>query len=279
MDERIELLVTVVVAAEDDAGARDACAELTWQFNGRIVEVTDCSAEEPGCRAVTVLVLTDETVAHNLAAALARAVRRFVRELGPGFTMPRVACEPPTAWTVIDDPDALAPLVPRAERLLIEAWAGDPYRSPQEDPEPEPPPVPAPEPVRHQETASTGYRVDAGYRLTLRVEVATARSAGAEWQARAVASRISRAATLTSVVERDGVLSVKVDLGPASVPPPQAVLSAMSALDRGGWSPLRWEGEVALTRWVADPRPASGIVELELSAGPNGKRGGRHRKH
>jgi hypothetical protein len=66
----------------------------------------------------------------------------------------------------------------------------------------------------------------------------------------------------------DGVLSVRMDLGPALAPPPQTVLTAVSALDRSGWTPLRWEGDTASTRWVAEPRPDTGITELELSSGP-----------
>jgi hypothetical protein len=339
MDESIELLATVVVAAEDEAAAREACGELCWHVEGQIIESTDCSAEEPGCWSVTISVPTDERATHNMGAPLARAVRRFVRGLGPTVTLPHVSCEPPTAWTVLDDPEALAGLVPGAERLLIEAWCGsDPYRmraqqplaqhhqpadpptdlaaqpQPAVEPEPtaaprarhshrqpdrtesEPEPTPAvndnheprPEPEARPEPAEqpvVAHRwippedkqsATDGYRLRLRVDVATMRAAGAEWQARAVASRISGAATLTGVTERDGVLSVHVDLGPALASPPQTVLTAVSALDRGGWSPLRWEGDTAITSWTADPPPQSGITGLELSSGP-GPKVHRHR--
>jgi hypothetical protein len=276
MDDHVELLVTVVLAAETDTAARSACGPLVWQVDGRIVATADCSAEEPGCWSVTLRVPSEERATHNVAAPLARAVRQFVRGLGPDFVVPRVSCEPPTAWTVLDDPDAIGALVEGAERLLVEAWYGDdPY--PAAEPEPDTPPAAKAEPVpqpptpparRHQPVADDGV----GCRLTLRVDVATDRTAGAEWQARALASRISRQATLAGITEHDGILSVVVDLGTARTPAPQTVLTAVSALDRQGWSALRWEGETALTTWTAQPRPESGITELELSSSPDVRR-------
>lgn len=346
MDDHVEVLVTVVLVATDDRAARSACRELVWQVDGRIVETTDCSAEEPGCWSVTVRVPSEERATHTVAAPLARAVRQFVRGLGDDFPMPRVACEPPTAWTVLDDPDAVEDLVPGAERLLVEAWCGgDPYPQETDDPddedgeqttgdpapaegadetpddaldedealddpdEPTPPPAPptppqqAPPPPaepavaeeprwptehvaepapraktvaaqpREQRRHPRGQQAgDGACRLTLRVDVATTRPAGAEWQARALASRISRTATLSGVTAHDGVLSVVVDLGTAHTPAPQTVLTAVSALDRAGWSALRWEGETAITTWTARPRPTAGITELELSSRPEGRR-------
>ncbi|HVV18333.1 MAG TPA: hypothetical protein VHF06_02795 [Pseudonocardiaceae bacterium] len=304
MDDRVELLVTVVVAAETDQAARAACRDLVWQVDGRVVETADCSAEEPGCWSVTMRVPTEERATHNLAAPLARAVRVFIRGLGPDVTVPRVSCEPPTAWTVLDDPDLVTSLVSGAERLLVEAWHGDdPYpggETPAVAPETQQDgalddraldddafsddalsdgdDVPAaepdsPEPPVVSQTWVPPEEADGqGCRLTLRVDVATSRAAGAEWQARALASRISRNATLTGITERDGVLSVLVDLGTVRTPPPQTVLTAVSALDRPGWSALRWEGEKALTTWTARPRPVSGIIELELSSSPDVRR-------
>ena len=265
MDESIELLVTVVVAAEGEEAARDACEQLCWHVEGRIVDSADCSAEEPGCWSVTIGVPTEERATYNVGAPLARAVRRFVRSLGPNQALPRVSCEPPTAWTVLDEPETLAELVPGAERMLIEAWCGaDPYRMREREPEP----APVPEQPTHRWIPPEDKASQDGYRLILRVDVATTRYAGAEWQARAVASRISGAATLTGMTERNGVLSVHVDLGPAPSTAPQTVLSAVSALDRAGWTPLRWEGDTAITSWIADPMPSSGITALELSSGP-----------
>jgi hypothetical protein len=343
MDECIELLVTAVVTAEDETEARAACAELVRRSGGRIAEVGDCAAEEPGCWAVTVRVPTPERATYQVAAPLARAVRRFVRELTPQAATPRVACEPPTAWTVLDDPAQLGELTPGAERLLVEAWCGgDPLRldspaplaeadldaeldedadddiddlfdadldsdaepawpiEPGIDPDPEPdqpdeltgaddvadvtdrrPATPSrlarpteEAPHREPDLPTGPWQApvsDSGadYRLSLRVDVATVREAGAEWQARAVASRISRSITLTGMTAHDGVLSVQIDLGPTLTPPSQTVLTAVSALDRRGWSPLSWEGEVASTRWTAQPRPDTGITELELSSGPD----------
>ena len=275
-DDRVELLVTVVLAAEGERAARAACRDLVWQVDGRIVESADCSAEEPGCWSVTLRVPSEERATHNVAAPLARAVRQFVR--GLNVAVPMVSCEPPTAWTVLDDPDAIEPLVAGAERLLVEAWyGGDPYPSGQDE-ETELPKVPdkpaeAPQPARRpRPTGDTSPTT--GCRLTLRVDVATSRMAGAEWQARALASRISRTATVAGVTEHDGVLSVLVDLGTAQTPVPQTVLTAVSALDRPGWSTLRWEGETASTTWTADPRPESGITELELSSSPDVRRRG-----
>lgn len=301
MDDHVELLVTVVLAAESDRAARSACRELVWQVEGRIVEAADCSAEEPGCWSVTMRVPTEERATHNIAAPLARAVRQFVRGLGPDIGTPRVACEPPTAWTVLDDPDTITALVAGAERLLVEAWYGDdPYPA---DPDAVPsggstPPArptvagpdtgpdtaadmwPTDEPADESTTQGDDSPADqttdpageVGCRLTLRVDVATSRAAGAEWQARALASRISRNATLTGIREHDGVLSVLVDLGTTGTPPPETVQTAVSALDRPGWSALRWEGETAITTWTARPRPESGITELELSSSPDVRR-------
>ena len=109
MDDHVELIVTVVLAAEGERAARAACRDLVWQVDGRIVASADCSAEEPGCWSVTLRVPSEERATHHAAAPLARAVRQFVRGLGAEIPLPTVACEPPTAWTVLDDPDALQP--------------------------------------------------------------------------------------------------------------------------------------------------------------------------
>lgn len=274
MDDHVALLVTVVLAAEHEQAARSACSQLMWQVDGRVVETADCSAEEPGCWSVTLRVPSEERATHNVAAPLARAVRQFVRGLGPDITLPRVSCAPPTAWTVLDDPDAVTALVPGGERILVEAWYGD---DPYPDPEPRTPPESRAEPEPESEPPHQPWQPPStadgpGCRLTLRVDVATSRSAGAEWQARALASRISRDATLTGITERDGVLSVLVDLGTSRTPVPQTVLTAVSALDRPGWSALRWEGDTAITTWTAKPRPETGITELELSSSPEVRR-------
>lgn len=275
MDDHVELLVTVVLEGESDQAARSACQELMWQVDGRIVESADCSAEEPGCWSVTLRVPTEERATHNIAAPLARAVRQFVRGLGPDVLVPRVSCEPPTAWTVLEDPDTITALVRGAERLLVEAWYGDdPY--PIADGESTPQEVETPDAADAAAADQPDRRPPAtdevGCRLTLRVDVATSRPAGAEWQARALASRISRDATLTGITERDGVLSVLVDLGTVRPPVSESVLTAASALDRPGWSALRWEGETAITTWTARPQPESGITELELSSSPDVRR-------
>ncbi|HWC82434.1 MAG TPA: hypothetical protein VG756_20990 [Pseudonocardiaceae bacterium] len=287
MDEdTVDLLVTVVLAADDERAARRACQELQWHVDGRIVESADCSAEEPGCWSVTMRVPTEERATHQVAAPLARAVRVFVRTLGPAFGNPRVACEPPTAWIVLDDPEALGGLVTGAERMLVEAWyGGDPYPRPEaaepdwpaedESPSPDAPSTGSSEGSRPQSVARQAKSPDRtpdpngpADRLRLRVDVATDRASGAEWQARALASRVSGTATLTEVSEADGVVSVHVDLGPAPAAAADAVRAAAGALDRVGWSELSWTGPVASTSWIAQPRPATGITALVLSSGP-----------
>jgi hypothetical protein len=119
------LLITVVVEAADEQQARAACDALISSTGAQVLDARDCSDEEPGCWAVVMTLPSPEKATHNLSAALARAVRTFVRGLGDGFSTPRVACEPPTAWTVLDEPDLINGLVPGAERVLVEAWAGD----------------------------------------------------------------------------------------------------------------------------------------------------------
>ncbi len=124
-DDDLVLLITVVVEAADEQQARAACDALISRTGSRVVDARDCSDEEPGCWAVVITRPSPEKATHNVAAALARAVRTFVRGLGDDIVVPRVACEPPTAWTVLDDPDLICGLVPGAERVMVEAWAGD----------------------------------------------------------------------------------------------------------------------------------------------------------
>jgi len=251
-DEDLELLITVVVGADDEQQARAACAGLLDRVGGRVVRASDCSDEEPDCWSVEISALSTEQVTHNVAGALARAVRGFVRLLGDDFPIPRVACEPPTAWTVLDDPDLLDAVVVGAERLLVEAWAGgDPDRRIEEEKpqaEPEQPPT------------------TSGIRLLLRVDVAADRTAGAEWQARAVASRIARTSSITRVDGTGRLLSVHFDLGSTVNSPTTALLNAVSAVGRSGWSAVEWNGDTAITRWSASPEPTSGITALELTA-------------
>lgn len=253
-DEDLELLITAVVAADDERQARAACGGLLRRVGGRVVRAFDCSDEEPGCWSVTISLVSGERVGQNVAGALARAVRTFVRRLGDEFPTPRVACEPPTAWTVLEDPGPLDGLVPGAERLLVEAWAGgDPQHRDQAAPEP---------------PAAEGAEPAAGTRLLLRVDVATDRSAGAEWQARAVASRVARNGRITRVAPQGHLLSVHVDLGSHRSSPDAALRDAVSSLGRSGWSAVAWSGPSATTRWSATPVPSTGITALELTATP-----------
>ncbi|WP_460956907.1 hypothetical protein [Parasphingorhabdus pacifica] len=122
-DTELELLITVLVGAADEDAARTACTTLLDSTGGRLVESGDCSDEEPGCWSVTIS-RAGERGAPAGPATLSRAVRDLLRELGPGYSRHRVSCEPPTAWTVIDDPELLDALVGGGERLLVEAWAG-----------------------------------------------------------------------------------------------------------------------------------------------------------
>ncbi|MFJ5989587.1 hypothetical protein [Lentzea sp. NPDC092896] len=126
MDEDdLVLVITVVVEAANEQQARAACDALINRAGAQIVDARDCSDEEPGCWAVVITRPSTEKATHNVAAALARAVRTFVRGLGEDFPLPRVACEPPTAWTVLDEPEQINQLVPGAERVMVEVWAGD----------------------------------------------------------------------------------------------------------------------------------------------------------
>ncbi|WP_052684633.1 hypothetical protein [Lentzea aerocolonigenes] len=124
-EDDLVLLITVVVEAADEQQALAACDALISRTGGQVVDARDCSDEEPGCWAVVITRPSQEKATHNVSAALARTVRTFVRGLADGFPTPRVACEPPTAWTVLDDPELISGLVPGAERVLVEAWAGD----------------------------------------------------------------------------------------------------------------------------------------------------------
>ena len=122
-DDELELLITVVLGAEDENRAHTACANLLNRIGGWVVNAADCSDEEPGCWSVSLAARTGETGPHP--AALSRAVRGFLRGLGPEFSRHRVSCAPPTAWTVVDEPELIGALVPGGERLLVEAWLAD----------------------------------------------------------------------------------------------------------------------------------------------------------
>jgi hypothetical protein len=255
--EDLELLITAVVAADDEQQARAACAALLRQVGGRVVRAIDCSDEEPGCWSVTMSRVSGERATQNVAGALARAVRTFVRQLGDEFPTPRVACEPPTAWTVLEDPALLDGLVPGAERLLVEAWAGgDPQQGGA-----------AVEVAVRSEEEPKAERVST--RLSLRVDVATDRSASAEWQARAVASRVARSGKITRVAPHGHLLSVHIDLGTSVNSATVALRDAVASLGRSGWSDVEWNDGSGTIRWSAAPVPETGIAALELTATPD----------
>ncbi|MGP4021071.1 hypothetical protein [Saccharopolyspora sp. 5N708] len=263
----IELLITVVVGADDERSARAACRGLVQRIGGRIVASGDCSDEEPGCWSVTISRACAETGQH--VAGLSRAVRNFLRELGPDYARHRVSCEPPTAWTVVDHPDLVADLVDDGERLLVEVWAGGSILlSRSDDADPDEP--------DEQITPGLSDLDELGNprpRLHLRVDVVTERRAGAEWPARAVASRLSRAATILEYTVDPPLVQVSMDLGPALGDLAEIVLGAVSTLGGSGWSRLQVDERRAVARWSAAPLPPSGVAGIEVSAtdaDPNG---------
>lgn len=261
-ETELELLITVVVAAEDDRTARDSCRGLLELTGGRIVESGDCSDEEPGCWSVTIS--RDGGVGgHHVAAALSRAVRDFMRELGPDYTSSRVSCEPPTAWTVVEHPELVESLVTGGERLLVEAWWGRLPDAPPEPAETDPDePATVEEPLLDEVDEHGRPRA----RLGLLVDVVTDRPAGAHWPARAMASRLSRAVTIVSSTERPPMVRVNLDLGPAEGSVSEIVLGAVSELGGDGWSRPRITGSGAVAHWSAASTPSSGIAAVELFA-------------
>ena len=115
------------------------------------------------------------------------------------------------------------PFCQSAERLLVEAWSEQAPFQPSSYQEPV---VPEPVPVEHKT------------RLRLRVDVAVQHPAGAQWQARALASRVTEAATITAVTQGGDGVSVHLDLGRWPQPPQQVVTDAAEALGRPEWSPM-----------------------------------------
>ncbi|APU17632.1 MULTISPECIES: hypothetical protein [Actinoalloteichus] len=261
-EDRFELLITVVVGVEDDRRARAACQGLLSLVGGRIVESGDCSAEEPGCWSVTIRRPADVTAGDDESVTLSRAIRRFLRRLGPEYGTSRVSCEPPTAWTVLDDPELLGAIVPSGERLLVEAWSDD---SALPDVEPDRPAdseagfgFPS---VDQDETPAVASTV------RLRVEVQAERQAGAHWQARAVASRLASRATILRTESADGrTFAVTMDLGSRPGPPDEVAREAAATLGKSGWSRLRVAGESTITEWAAASPGRNGLLGLRLAA-------------
>jgi hypothetical protein len=259
----LELLITIVVSADGDPSARQACRPLLRRVGGRIVASGDCSDEEPGCWSVTIGKPAADAGCPLGPVALSGAVRQFLRELGPDYAGHRVACEFPTAWTVIDDSDLLQALVSGGERLLVEAWAGSSALAgggvaPAGRPgDPDEPAAPKPE----DRTEDGGLRP----RLCLVVDVVTERSSGAQWPSRAVASRLSNTVTVLDCTEYPPVVRVRLDLGPVAGNPAEVITTATATLGGTGWSRPCKDGGIVMTRWSAAPTPSSGIAALELS--------------
>ncbi|WP_016699348.1 hypothetical protein [Actinoalloteichus spitiensis] len=265
VEEQLELLVTVVVAAGSDRHARDACDDLIALSEGAVVGSWDCSHEEPGCWALTISRRTPVHGGEEAGATLGRAVRRLLRALGPGFTASRLSCEPPTAWTVVDDPELIGSLVPGGERILVEAWLGEStlpaldLREP-ETPDPVEPPAPAP-------TSEAAAPPPDGPLLALQVDVLAERSAGAQWQARAIAGRLTSNPRITDTASLTTTrYRVRLDLGRAEGDVEEAVLDAVRRLGKSGWSEVARTGSVAVMSWSTTSTPRNGIVGLEVSA-------------
>lgn len=268
-DTELQLLITVVVGATDDRAARRACQGLVEGVDGRIVESGDCSDEEPDCWSIMISRSAAEPTATAGSAVLSRTVRSFLRRLGPDYARHRVSCEPPTAWTVLDDPDLVGRLVPGGERLLVEAWIGDSVLTVGsmtqgalhgENLEQETSAQGNPDDVPTDPAAATPEA-----RLGLLVDVVTERKAAAEWPARALASRISHSVTITGCTEQPPMVRVAMDLGPAPGDPSDIVHEAVSVLGGTGWSRPRTREQAAVVRWSAAPTPSSGIAAIELS--------------
>ncbi len=272
----LELLITVVVVAPGDREAREACDGLVHRVGGRVAASGDCSDEEPGCWSVTIRRDGDESTRHHAPAALSRQVRTFLRELGPEYTGHPVACEPPTAWTVLDHPETVASLVEGGERVLVEAWLADAL-----DTAPETEPLtatsgPPDEPPRQGTVAAadTGGEQPGGLgtgsasspRLGLVVDVVTERASGAEWPARALAGRLSRGATVTARSEQPPMVRVSLDLGVVDGDPREVLSSAAGRLGGDGWTRPQVSGSDVVMRWSAAPTPDSGIAAVHLMA-------------
>lgn len=123
-DSELQCVVTAVVGASDAAAARQACSDVAARLHGEIADAADCSAEDPGCWAVTIRAASAvPSGVRSPDATLSAGVRRMLRALGVSSTRGLVHCAPPAAWAVLEDPELLTGLIPHAERLLLEARA------------------------------------------------------------------------------------------------------------------------------------------------------------
>lgn len=265
----LELLITAVVGAADETAARAGCRPLLERLGGRIVECLDCSDEEPGCWSVTISRGDPGSSAHP--GALSRAVRNLLRELSPECARLRVSCEPPTAWAVVDDPALVQGLIENGERLLVEAWSDGsslPSYDGPADQEPAGQEQNGQEQADHDParagTAPENLDDTGSARLELLVDVVTDRRSGAEWPARALASRLARRATIVSSDEQPPVVRVALDLGARSGDPADVVADAAALLGGSGWTRVRSREHAAVKRWSVSPAPSSGIAAIEL---------------
>jgi hypothetical protein len=120
-ETKLELLVTAVIVADTEHKALAACRPIAHLIGGHVLETRDCSDEEPDCWAVTITRRTPWRDDRPVRLALTEAVRLAAQQLGVHASS--VACEPPVAWTVLDDPALVNVVGQGVERLLIEAWA------------------------------------------------------------------------------------------------------------------------------------------------------------
>lgn len=302
MDPKLELMVTVVLTASDERQARASCQQLLERVGGIVTHAADLLDEEPGCWTVTTTLLrTAPSVADGSPEeVMTAAARRLLTEIDPALDG-ELTCEPPTAWAVIDNAEAVGAVVDGGERLMLEVWFGTASLTPATPPRPRSATserlvvssrdLPAEDtPVDNVDLADDEAGVLAGEattdedvtdedpldeleeqrpdRLLLWVAVAPDPLGGARWQATALSSRITRHAAVIEVIELDDMTCVGLDLGLLDRSPSAAVMAAVAALGRPGWTPVSCVDGMVTTRWTADPPPNAGVLALEFTAGP-----------
>lgn len=302
MDPKLELMVTVVLTASDERQARAACQRLLDRVGGIVTHAADLLDEEPGCWTVTTTLLRTAPPAGDgsQAEVMTAAARLLLTEIDPALNG-ELTCEPPTAWAVIDNAEAVGAVVDGGERLMLEVWFGTASLAPATPPRPRsatserlvvsPRDLPAEDtPTDGEDVADDEAVVLVGEdtadedvpdddplddveeehpdRLLLWVAVAPDPLGGARWQATALSNRITRYAAVVEVIELDDMTCVGLDLGLLDRSPSAAVMAAVAALGCPGWTPVSCVDGMVTTRWTADPPPNVGVLALEFTAGP-----------